>query len=202
MGPNTGGMGAYAPAPCMTSKLIKQAQEEIIFPTLKALKDKGHPYKGVLYAGLMLTHEGPKLIEYNVRFGDPECQILMMLMEEDLGKFCLEVATDSLKSKDLTTSSQTAICIVMAADGYPGSYDKGTLIKGVNNCTDEANGKCVFHAGTKKTGEDWQANGGRVLNICASASNFTEAHAKAYSSIKTVEWPEGFYRTDIGKSAL
>ncbi len=200
-GPNTGGMGAYAPAPCMTSDLIDVALKKIVEPTLQALKDANHPYKGVLYTGLMLTKQGPKLIEYNARFGDPECQVLMMLLQEDLAEIFLDVANGTLKTQNLTQCDKSAICIVMATNGYPASYEKGSIIK---NLPDDISSSddIVFHAGTKKQDDMWAANGGRVLNVCAQAENFKLAHDSAYASVEKIDWPEGFFRTDIGKSAL
>jgi phosphoribosylamine---glycine ligase len=200
-GPNTGGMGAYSPAPSFTSALEQRTLDEIIKPTIAAMKLRGTPYKGVLFAGLMLTSDGPKLIEYNVRFGDPECQVLMLRLQSDLLEILLACSEQKLVETKVTLNNDFALTIVMAAKGYPASYETGTLIKGV----DEANriqGVRVFHAGTKLDGKNVLSNGGRVLNVSACAPTITQAREQAYAAIAKINWPDGFYRKDIAWRAL
>ncbi len=200
-GPNTGGMGAYSPAPSFTSALEQRTLNEIIKPTIAAMKARGTPYKGVLFAGLMLTSEGPKLIEYNVRFGDPECQVLMLRLRSDLLAILLACSEQKLVETKVSLNNDFALTIVMAANGYPASYETGTLIKGL----DEANtiqGVRVFHAGTKLDGNTLLSNGGRVLNVTACASTITQARERAYAAIAKIQWPHGFYRKDIAWRAL
>lgn len=200
-GPNTGGMGAYSPAPIMTPALIDQTMREIITPTVTAMQDKGTPYKGVLYAGLMLTEQGPKLIEYNARFGDPECQVLMMRLKSDLLPALLAVADGNIEGLDLDWHQQTAMTVVMAARGYPGTYEKGSEIKGLDDAgaPDDIE---IFHAGTRLDGERITATGGRVLNITARGDNVKSARDKAYAAIEKINWPEGVCRSDIGWRAI
>mgnify|MGYP001105031013 CR=1 FL=1 len=195
-GPNTGGMGAYSPASIMTPALIEETLERIIEPTLKAMSDKGHPYRGVLYAGLMLTDTGPQLIEYNARFGDPECQVLMMRLESDIVPALLCAATGDLTGIGLDWSSDVAMTVVMAANGYPGTYEKNTLIEGLAEA--ERNGAVIFHAGTKTEKGQTLAIGGRVLNVTARGANVTQAKKNAYAAINDIKWPDGFNRSDIG----
>ncbi|GGD60509.1 phosphoribosylamine--glycine ligase [Croceicoccus mobilis] len=196
-GPNTGGMGAYSPAPVLTPLLEAQVIERIIAPTVRGMADRGTPYCGVLYAGLMLTEQGPKLIEYNCRFGDPECQVLMMRMEEDLGELLLAAADYSLSTKrPPRLSPKTALTVVMAANGYPGTPEKGGAIRGIDAA--EATGAKVFHAGTKLDGDTLVANGGRVLNVTATGDNVTEAQAAAYRAVDAIDFATGFCRRDIG----
>lgn len=195
-GPNTGGMGAYSPASMMTPALIEETLDKIIEPTIKAMADKGHPYKGVLYAGLMLTDEGPKLIEYNARFGDPECQVLMLRLQSDIVPALMATATGDLSGIGLDWSDETVMTVVMAANGYPGTYNKGTEIKNLKAA--ETDGTVIFHAGTKAEGDKILATGGRVLNVTARGKNVSEAQAKAYAAIDKIDWPEGFCRRDIG----
>ncbi len=195
-GPNTGGMGAYSPAPCMTNELCNQAIEEIIRPTVKAM---GHPYKGVLYAGLILTKEGPKLIEYNARFGDPETQVLMMRLKTDILDL-LWGAAHSLKGVTAEWDEGFALSVVMAAKGYPGDVKKGSHINGLNQNFER--GVEVFHAGTALDGEQIVANGGRVLNVTALGASIKEARTKAYYAVDAIDWPEGFCRRDIGWRAM
>jgi len=197
-GPNTGGMGAYSPAPVLTPMLRGEVVSRIFAPTVQAMADAGMPYSGVLYAGLMLTSEGPKLIEYNCRFGDPECQVLMMRLESDLVEFLLACAEHRLGTLDPPRfSSDTALTVVMAANGYPGTPEKGGTIKGI--ATADANGAKIFHAGTKRS-EDGTltASGGRVLNVTARGASAKEAQAKAYNAVDTIDFPTGFCRRDIG----
>jgi phosphoribosylamine--glycine ligase len=194
IGPNTGGMGAYSPAPVLTPELEAEVMERIIAPTVKALADGGTPYSGVLFAGLMLTDEGPKLIEYNARFGDPECQVLMMRYTGDLAALMLAVAEGRLADAERPSfADQTALTVVMAAKGYPGTPEKGGAI----NIGDVGNAK-VFHAGTALKGEQLIANGGRVLNVTALGANASEAQAKAYAAVDAIDFPTGFFRRDIG----
>ncbi|MGB3470606.1 MAG: phosphoribosylamine--glycine ligase [Erythrobacter sp.] len=194
-GPNTGGMGAYSPAPVLTEALQTRVIEEIIRPTVETMRAEGMPYSGVLYAGLMLTADGPKLIEYNCRFGDPECQVLMMRLQSDLGQIMLACATGDLAGVAAEFSDETALTVVMAAKGYPGTPEKGGPI---DLGEAEAGGAMVFHAGTKLTDGALVANGGRVLNVTAMGSNVTEAKAAAYRAVEAVDFPAGFYRSDIG----
>jgi phosphoribosylamine---glycine ligase len=200
-GPNTGGMGAYSPAPMMTPDLSRRVMDEIVTPTLRALAAMGAPYKGVLYAGLMLTAQGPKLIEYNVRFGDPECQVMMLRLMSDLVPALMASRDGMLKNFDLRWYSDPALTVVMAAKGYPGSYAKGTVIEGLDDAA-QVEGVEIFHAGTRAEGGKIVANGGRVLNVTAMGKTVAEAQRRAYAAVDKINWPEGFCRRDIGKSAL
>lgn len=200
-GPNTGGMGAYTPAPVVDDAMAERIMEEIIRPTIKAMAAEGKPYKGVLYAGLMITEEGPKLIEYNVRFGDPECQPLMLALKSDILDALIASADGTLNKVNLEWHDEATLVVVMAADGYPSRYEKGSEIKG----TAEANamkGVFVFHAGTKMDGDRLLADGGRVLGITAKAKTVAQAQKLAYKAIEKIDWPEGFNRTDIGWRAI
>jgi phosphoribosylamine--glycine ligase len=197
-GPNTGGMGAYSPAPVMTPLLRGEVVSKIFAPTVKAMAEAGMPYSGVLYAGLMLTREGPKLIEYNCRFGDPECQVLMMRLQSDLAEYLLACAENRLAALETPRfSDDTALTVVMAANGYPGTPEKGGAISGIEAA--EATGAKVFHAGTAldHNGE-LIASGGRVLNVTAIAVSAKEAQAKAYAAVDKIDFPSGFCRRDIG----
>ena len=200
-GPNTGGMGAYSPAPIVDAAMSARVMREIVLPTLAAMKARGTPFKGVLYAGLMITAEGPKLIEYNVRFGDPECQVLMLRLMSDLVPALLASRDGVLKSLDLRWYREAALTVVMAARGYPGSYAKGSVIDGLDDAAAVA-GVEIFHAGTKTEGGRILANGGRVLNVSALGGTVREARARAYEAISRIRWPEGFYRHDIGWRAV
>ena len=196
-GPNTGGMGAYSPARVLTPELEAQVIATIIRPTVDTLAAEGTPYSGVLYAGLMLTAEGPKLIEYNARFGDPECQVLMMRFDGDLLSLLLATAQGQLdEAGAISLSDRTALTIVMAAEGYPGTPKKGAPIKGIREA--EAGGAIVFQAGTTTNGADLVANGGRVLNVTAAGGSVAEARDIAYRAIEAIDFPEGFFRKDIG----
>jgi phosphoribosylamine--glycine ligase len=199
-GPNTGGMGAYSPAPVVDKAMAKTIMETIIEPTIRGMAADGTPYKGVLFAGLMITDTGPKLIEYNCRFGDPECQALMMRLESDLLEVLLAAVTGGLDQVELKWSRNAALTVVMAVNGYPGGYEKGSEIKGIDDA--EAGGAVVFHAGTKTDGEKILANGGRVLNVTALAPGVAKAQAKAYDAVAKIDWPEGFCRSDIGWRAI
>ena len=201
-GPNTGGMGAYSPAPVLTQALEKQAMDEIVVPTVNAMKAEGHAYRGVLYAGLMLTADGPKLLEYNVRFGDPECQVLMMRLMSDVVPALVACADGQLKHMDLRWYPESAMTVVMAARGYPGSYEKGSEISGLERAA-EMEDVMVFHAGTSQDAEGRiRAAGGRVLNVTALGRDLQEARDRAYAAVAAIDWPEGFCRTDIGWRAL
>ena len=200
-GPNTGGMGAYSPAPIMTDVLIETTMREIIKPTVKAMAAKGTPYKGVLYAGLIITKDGPKLIEYNARFGDPECQVLMTRLASDLLPALEAVANGTLNEITLNWSDNQAITVVMAAKGYPGAYEKGHEIKGLE-AANNAENVTIFHAGTKQEAGKTLAIGGRVLNVTSHAETLENAQKAAYQAIDTIDWPQGFYRKDIAWRAL
>jgi phosphoribosylamine---glycine ligase len=200
-GPNTGGMGAYSPAPVMTEAICARVMNEIIDPTLRAMSANGTPYKGVLFAGLMITKEGPKLIEYNVRFGDPECQVLMLRMMSDLVPSLLAACDGQLKHFDLRWFADPALTVVMATKGYPGSYGKGSVIRGLDAAA-AVEGVEIFHAGTLSEGENILANGGRVLNITGSGKTVAEAQRRAYQAVDRIDWPEGFCRRDIGWQAV
>ena len=196
-GPNTGGMGAYSPAPILTPQVRGEAIQRIIGPTVRAMADAGTPYVGVLYAGLMLTAEGPKLVEYNCRFGDPECQVLMMRLESDLGEYLYACATSSLSALPPPKfSDDTALTVVMAAKGYPGTPEKGGAIGGLAEA--EAAGAIVFQAGTARDDGQLVASGGRVLNVTARARDVAEAQRKAYAAVDKIDFPSGFCRRDIG----
>ncbi len=200
-GPNTGGMGAYSPAAILTPELEAQAMAEIVIPTVRAMKAAGMPYSGVLYAGLMLTAQGPKLIEYNARFGDPECQVLMMRFDGDLLALLLAVAEGRLAELGaVTLADRAALTVVMAAKGYPGTPEKGGAIAGIDAA--EAAGARVFHAGTRLDGDMLVANGGRVLNVTGSGADVAEAQAIAYRGVDAIEFPTGFCRRDIGWQEL
>jgi phosphoribosylamine--glycine ligase len=200
-GPNTGGMGAISPAPVMTPELERGALEEIIRPTLAAMKAMGAPYKGVLYAGLMITPQGPKLIEYNVRFGDPESQVLMPRLMSDLVPALIAARDGMLKNFALRWYPDPALTVVMAAKGYPGDYAKGSAIAGLGEA-EKIDGVEIFHAGTRRQDGHLLANGGRVLDVTASGKTFAEAHARAYAAVDKIVWPEGFCRRDIGARAV
>jgi phosphoribosylamine--glycine ligase len=200
-GPNTGGMGAYSPAPVMTPELVDQVMATIIEPTLATMKADGMPYKGVLYAGLMITADGPELIEYNARFGDPECQVLMMRMESDLLELLYAAAKGELKGKRVAWRDDPALTVVMAAKGYPGAYDKGTAINGLDDAASNADVE-IFHAGTALQDGQLVATGGRVLNVTAVAPSVAQAQALAYAAIDKIDWPDGFCRRDIGWRAI
>jgi phosphoribosylamine--glycine ligase len=200
-GPNTGGMGAYAPAPVMNETARRRVMDEIIIPTVEGMAADGMPYKGVLYAGLMITGDGPKLIEYNVRFGDPECQALMMLLKSDLLPGLLAAADGVLGQFDLRWREGAALTVVMAAQGYPGAYEKGSVIRGLEEAGADPDVE-IFHAGTETRDGQVAAAGGRVLNVTARGTSVREAREKAYAAVAKIDWPEGFHRSDIGWRAL
>ncbi len=200
-GPNTGGMGAYSPAPIMTPEVTERVMREIINPTIKEMAARGTPFKGVLFAGLMITATGPKLIEYNVRFGDPETQVLMMRLKSDLLAALLATTDGVLSNFDLRWSDDAALTVVMAANGYPGTPQKGTEIKGLELAKTVPNVE-IFHAGTRCDGNRLIADGGRVLNVTGRGKTVGEARDAAYAAIAKIDWPGGFYRKDIGWRAL
>ncbi|MBL4897561.1 MAG: phosphoribosylamine--glycine ligase [Erythrobacter sp.] len=196
-GPNTGGMGAYSPAPVLTDALQAQVMREIVEPTVRTMAAEGTPYSGVLYAGLMLTKDGPQLIEYNARFGDPECQVLMMRLESDLVELMQACAQGRLAEVDAPElSDDFALTVVMAAEGYPDTPKKGGRI---DLGEAEANGARVFHAGTKLDGDTLTSSGGRVLNVTARGTSATEAQARAYAAVDAIDFADGFCRRDIGQ---
>jgi phosphoribosylamine--glycine ligase len=200
-GPNTGGMGAYSPAPIMTDALCSRTMSEIIEPTVRAMSEAGTPFKGVLYAGLMIADGAPKLIEYNVRFGDPECQVLMLRLRSDLLPALLAVAEGRLAGLALEWHDDPALCVVMAAKGYPGAYAKGSEIKGLDDAARDPDVQ-IFHAGTRRDGDRILADGGRVLGVTAKGRDIREAQARAYAAVDKIDWPGGFCRRDIGWRAV
>ena len=200
-GPNTGGMGAYSPASVMTPEITRRAMDEIIWPTVNGMAQRGTPFKGVLFAGLMMTSSGPKLIEYNVRFGDPETQVLMMRLKSDLLPALVATAEGVLKTFDLRWHDDAALTVVMATKGYPGDYDKGSEIRGLDAAR-AVEGVEIFHAGTAQDGPRLLATGGRVLNVTARGKTVSEAQQRAYRAVAKIDWPGGFCRSDIGWRAL
>ena len=202
-GPNTGGMGAYSPAPAMTDALLAKVMETIVQPTIDGMAAEGRPYRGVLFAGLMLTEDGPKLLEHNVRFGDPECQVLMMRLKSDLVPALIATVDGVLANFDLRWYDDAALTVVMAANGYPGTYEKGTVIRGVEEAGDADENVTIFHAGTRRAADGGLlAAGGRVLNVTALGRNVAEAQARAYEAVDRIDWPQGFCRRDIGWRAV
>jgi len=205
VGPNTGGMGAYSPAPIVTDELKRMVMENLIIPTVKGMAAEGCKFVGVLYAGLMIEKKSglPKLIEYNVRFGDPECQVLMMRLESDLAQVLLSACQGELQNVSLSWSSEMAMVVVMASQGYPGSYIKGTVIKNLDKAEQVSPAVKIFHAGTALDGDgNLVAVGGRVLGVTAKGKDIEEARERAYDAVDAVDWPEGFFRRDIGWRAL
>jgi phosphoribosylamine--glycine ligase len=200
-GPNTGGMGAYSPAPVVTPEIARRAMDEIVWPTVRGMAARGTPYKGVLYAGLMITDDGPKLIEYNVRFGDPEAQALMLRLKSDLLAALLATVDGVLNAFDVRWHDDAAIAVVMAANGYPGAYAKGSEIRGLE-AAQEMVGVEIFHAGTAREDGRLVATGGRVLNVAARGHTLAEARTRAYEAVGRIDWPGGFCRSDIGWRAL
>jgi len=200
-GPNTGGMGAYSPAPVLTDKVAAKAMDEIIRPTLRVMAERGTPYQGVLYAGLMIKDRQPRLVEYNVRFGDPECQVLMMRLGAQALDLMQACAEGRLHETQVNWAEDHAMTVVMAATGYPGSYEKGSVIKGLDNLPEDSM-SMVFHAGTTERDGRIIASGGRVLNVTARGATLGEARDRAYAMIGRIDWPEGFNRGDIGWRAL
>ena len=200
-GPNTGGMGAYSPAPVLTDAIAAQAMSEIVEPTIKEMANRGTPFEGILYAGLMIENGTSRLVEYNVRFGDPECQVLMMRLGGQVLDLLLACAEHRLDEITPNWADDHAMTIVMAADGYPGSYEKGSIIKGLD-ALPETSHEMTFHAGTSTKDGQIIATGGRVLNITARGDTLEDAHKRAYAMTRQIDWPEGFFRTDIGHRAL
>jgi len=200
-GPNTGGMGAYSPTPAVTPEIEGAVMERIILPTVRAMRRDGRPFKGVLYAGLMLTEAGPKLLEYNVRFVDPECQPLMMRLKSDLLPALIAARDGILGQVDLRWYDEAALCIVMAAKGYPDDPARGGEIRGLDRAAADPEVK-IFHAGTKRDGERLIANGGRVLGITARGADLTQARERAYRAVDLIDWPDGFCRRDIGRRSV
>jgi len=200
-GPNTGGMGAYSPAPIMDSAMERRVMDEIVIPTARAMVARGTPYRGVLFAGLMITAAGPKLIEYNCRFGDPECQVLMLRLKDDLLTLLDGVARGELKHLSARLHAHAALGVVMATRGYPGDYATGSVIAGLDEAA-AGEGVTLFHAGTKIGEGCIIAQGGRVLTLCATGKELAEAQQRAYAAAARVDWPEGFYRRDIGARGI
>jgi phosphoribosylamine--glycine ligase len=200
-GPNTGGMGAYSPAPVLTPDLQARVMREIIEPTIAGMRARGTPYQGILYAGLMLTDAGPQLIEFNVRFGDPETQVLMPRLESDLVALFLAASEGRLSAETTAWREDAALTVVMAAQGYPGPVERGSEIRGVERAAAQ-DGVQVFHAGTRDDAGRLVANGGRVLDVTALGRSVADAQKRAYAAVGAVDWPEGFCRRDIGWRAI
>jgi phosphoribosylamine--glycine ligase len=202
LGPNTGGMGAYSPAPVFTPEVVETAYGKIVEPTVRQLAADGTPYRGVLYAGLMVTDQGPKLVEHNARFGDPECQVLMLRLKSDIVPYLYAAATGRLAGvREPSWRAESAICVVLAARGYPDSPVAGSIIRGAER--DFGPDVMVFHAGTDRRPDGGLvAAGGRVLNVCALGADLKQARERAYDAIAKIDWPGGFHRTDIGWRAI
>ena len=200
-GPNTGGMGAYSPAPILSEAVVELALEQIVKPTIAEMARRGTPYRGVLYAGLMIENGRPRLVEYNARFGDPECQVLMMRLGGQALDLMLACAEGRLAEVAVNWAEDHALTVVMAAKGYPGSYAKGSVIGGLEALPEDSH-NMVFHAGTKAEDGTIRANGGRVLNVTARGATLAEARARAYGMVEGIDWPQGVYRSDIGWRAL
>lgn len=200
IGPNTGGMGAYSPAPVMTPEMVERTMREIVEPTMRGMAVSGAPFAGILFAGLMITDKGPKLIEYNTRFGDPECQVLMMRLKDDLLVLLNAAVDGQLAHSSVRWRDEAALTVVMAARGYPGTPEKGSVIRGLDEAAGD--GVEIFHAGTAINGGALVANGGRVLNITASGKTVGEAQSRAYAALDRIDWPQGFCRRDIGWQAV
>ncbi|KAA0912112.1 phosphoribosylamine--glycine ligase [Aquicoccus porphyridii] len=200
-GPNTGGMGAYSPAPVLTDAVAQKTMDEIVYPTLKEMARRGTPYQGVLYVGLMIRDGQPRLVEYNVRFGDPECQVLMMRLGAQAFDLMHAAAEGRLSECAVNWADDHAMTVVMAAKGYPGAYDKGSVIGGLEDCPADSF-RMVFHAGTARERGQFIANGGRVLNVTARGASLREARERAYAMVDRIDWAQGFCRRDIGWRAL
>ncbi|MDE0387347.1 MAG: phosphoribosylamine--glycine ligase, partial [Rhodospirillales bacterium] len=200
-GPNTGGMGAYSPAPAMTPALCEEARVRIVEPLVRGLAAEGAPFTGVFYAGLMLTADGPKLLEVNARFGDPECQVLMPRLKSDLLLALMAAHDGELKEFDLRWRDEAALCVVLATQGYPGAYEKGSAIRGLD-AAEDPDDVMVFHAGTARTDAGIVAAGGRVLGVTARGADVAAAQSRAYEAVDRIDWPEGFCRRDIGWRAV
>ena len=200
-GPNTGGMGAYSPAPIMTDEMVARTMREIVEPAVRRMKERGTPYRGVLFAGLMIGAKGPQLIEFNARFGDPETQVMLPRLDQDLLPLLLACAKGELPGAPVRLKDKTALTVVYAANGYPDAPVRGTQIDGLESAS-HVEGVTITHAGTKIEGGRLVANGGRVLNVTALADSVSQARAKAYQALAMIEWPGGFYRGDIGWRAV
>ena len=200
-GPNTGGMGAYSPAPVVTAALEAEVMTKVVEPLVGALAEMGEPFQGTLYAGLMITEDGPQLLEVNTRFGDPECQPLMMRLRSDLLPALIAARDGELESFDLRWRDEAALCVVMATEGYPGSYEKGSEIRGLERL-DGLDDVMVFHAGTELRDGKIHAVGGRVLGVTALGTDVAAAQKRAYEAVDMIDWPEGFCRRDIGWRAI
>ena len=200
-GPNTGGMGAYSPAPAMTPALCAEVRRTIVEPLVRGLAEEGAPYVGVFYAGIMLTADGPRLLEVNARFGDPECQVLMPRLRSDLLPALMAARDGELGDFDLRWHDEAALCVVLASPGYPGVYEKGSLIRGIESA-EAARNVTVFHAGTRRDESGIVAAGGRVLGVTALGETVAAAQASAYEAVDRIDWPQGFCRRDIGWRAL
>ena len=200
-GPNTGGMGAYSPAPVMTEEMTARVMKEIIEPAVNGMRQEGHPFKGVLFAGLMITKDGPKLLEFNVRFGDPECETILPRLKSDLLPALVAARDGMLGHFDLRWKDEASLCVVIAAKGYPGSYKKGTLIAGLEEAA-KVPDVTIFHAGTMRREDRIIANGGRVLAVTALAPSIEEAQARAYEAVSRIEWNDSYFRRDIGWRAV
>jgi len=200
-GPNTGGMGAYSPAPVMTEEMTETVMSTIVRPIVEAMKEEGRPFKGTLFAGLMMTVDGPKVIEFNARFGDPETQAILPRLRSDFLPALVVAAEGGLKHFDLRWKTESCLTVVMAAKGYPGAYQKGTVIRNVESAN-AIRGVTVFHAGTVQTDNDLLSAGGRVLAVTGEGSDFLEARERAYAGVEAIDWEDGFWRSDIGDRAL
>ncbi len=200
-GPNTGGMGAYSPAPVMTPEVTQAALDQIVRPTMAEMARRGSPYQGVLYVGLMIKDGAPRLVEYNVRFGDPECQVLMMRLGAQVLDLMQAAAEGRLENAQVNWAEDHALTVVLAANGYPGAYEKGSAIRGLDALTENSR-QMIFHAGTSSTNGQIVATGGRVLAVTARADTLAEAQKTAYEMVDAIDWPEGFCRRDIGWRAL
>jgi phosphoribosylamine--glycine ligase len=200
-GPNTGGMGAYSPAPVITDKIMSQITREILVPIVDGMNRNETPYKGVLYAGIMITAGGPRVLEFNVRFGDPETQPILMRLKSDLIEVCLAVCDGTLENVTLKWDPRPAVCVVMASGGYPGEYEKGKVITGIENAEKIPNVK-VFHAGTKEADGDIVTSGGRVLGVTAMGDGIAKAQAAAYEAVEKIKFDGAFYRRDIADKAI
>jgi phosphoribosylamine--glycine ligase len=200
-GPNTGGMGAFSPSPLLGPQVVERTLSRIVHPTIDALAAQGTPYVGVLYAGLMIRNGEPKLVEYNCRFGDPECKVLMLRLKSDLLTALIAARDGALSHLDLRWRDEAALTVVMASKGYPGAYEKGSEICGID-AAGSVEGVHIFHAATERRDGRLFANGGRVLNVSSLGSDLVEARARAYAAVDRIDWPEGFCRRDIGARAL
>ncbi|MHC4131189.1 MAG: phosphoribosylamine--glycine ligase [Planctomycetota bacterium] len=200
-GPNTGGMGAYSPAPIVTDEMMDQITREVLVPIVDGMNRSGRPYKGVLYAGLIVTAGGPRVLEYNVRFGDPETQPILMRLKSDLLEVCLAVCEGKLEDVTLIWDERPAVCVVMASGGYPGSYEKGKVITGLKEAEKDED-VVIFHAGTKLSGGDVVTSGGRVLGVTAVGATIEKAQKKAYEAVEKIKFEGAYYRHDIADKAI